>query len=108
MKHYVYIWEFDVLPHYLAEFLRCYGPDGDWARLFRRSEGYLGTLLLKDERQPMRYVTVDRWISRESHDAFRARFGEAYDALDRQCEAYTSGEASLGSFAQIDGHEERA
>ncbi len=105
MKHYVYIWEFDVLPQYLAEFLRCYAPDGEWAALFRRSEGYLGTLLLNDEAQPMRFVTVDRWTSRESHDAFRVRFGDAYDALDRQCEAFTSGEASLGSFVGIGGNE---
>lgn len=89
-----------MLPQHESEFLRHYGPNGDWAVLFRRSSAYLGTMLLMDESRPNRFVTVDRWKSRESHDAFRREFGDAYDALDRRCEAFSAGEASLGSFAE--------
>lgn len=105
MKHCACIRELDVLPQYLAGFLRRHAADGEWAALFRRSEGCSRTLLLDDEAQPMRFVTGDRRISRESLDAFRVRFGDACDAPDRQCEAFTPGEASLGSFVGIGGND---
>jgi hypothetical protein len=100
MSQFVYIWEFDVVPERKVEFLRYYGPDGDWVALFRRSADYIDTMLLDDEEQPNRFVTVDRWASRESHDAFRSRFANEYDALDRICEALTRREANLGTFVR--------
>lgn len=45
---FVVVWEFRVRPGQEAEFEARYGPDGDWARLFRLGEGYGGTVLLRD------------------------------------------------------------
>ncbi len=97
-NHYVYIWEFEVAPHKQAEFLRTYGPVGSWSALFRQASGYLGTLLLNDQVNPRRYLTVDRWTSAQAHDAFLAKFRAEYEELDRACENLTSHEASLGSY----------
>ena len=103
-EHYIYIWEFEIAPGRLEQFLRSYGPDGDWALLFRRSRGYLGTSLLRDEDNPNRYVTVDRWISRADHDSFRSQFGAEYEALDRACEKLTIREARIGNFLRTSGN----
>lgn len=94
---YTYVWEFHVRPDSLDDFERHYGPNGSWVRLFRQAGGYVETLLLKD-RAAGRYLTVDRWASREAHDAFRSKFSREYEALDRVCEGLTLRETPLGTF----------
>lgn len=96
---YTYLWEFLVQPARRAEFERHYAPDGSWVALFRQAPGYLGTQLLRDRNNHLRYVTIDHWTDIEAYRAFRTRFGEAYAALDRQCEGLTSHEAPLGEAA---------
>ena len=101
MAGYAHIWEFEVEPASIDEFERHYGPQGSWASLFRRSPGYVETLLLRDEKDPLRYRTVDRWRSAEDYRAFRAGLGRAYAELDERCAALTTRETDLG------GHVER-
>jgi hypothetical protein len=43
--HFVYIWEFEIIPHKQAEFLRPTGLQAP-GKLFKRASGYRGTLLL--------------------------------------------------------------
>ena len=100
---YTYVWEFTVAAEQRAEFERVYGPHGDWAQLFRRAPGYLGTLLLRDLTDPRRFVTVDRWQSESDHRAFRAAFALEYAALDARCEHLTTAEVPLGSFDEAGG-----
>jgi heme-degrading monooxygenase HmoA len=97
----VIIWEFRARAGREEEFERAYGPAGDWARLFERGEGYLGTELHRDGAGGRRYVTIDRWASREAFEAFRARWKKDYDDLDRRCEALTEHEAPIGSFTSV-------
>jgi quinol monooxygenase YgiN len=99
---YVVVWEFDVAPAQAAAFREAYGPGGDWAALFRRAAGYLGTVLLADTAAADRYVTVDRWIDEASYRAFRARFGDEYAALDAACEPLLRAEREVGSFTTCD------
>lgn len=88
-------------PSQQAEFERHYAPDGTWAALFRQADGYLGTQLLQDRANPLRYVTIDRWTNCESYRAFRTQFGGQYEALDRQCEGLTTHEAPLGEYSDV-------
>ena len=81
-----------------ADFERTYGPDGDWARLFSRDVGYLGTELLADLNLPRRYLTIDRWVSPDAHREFSRRWTSEYEALDSRCESLTELETRLGSF----------
>lgn len=92
----VLVWEFRPATGREAEFERAYGPDGDWAVLFQRHPGYLGTELLRGAGG--RYVTIDRWRTRAAFEDFKARHGADYAALDRKMEALTSHEASVGTF----------
>jgi heme-degrading monooxygenase HmoA len=96
---YACVWEFRVRPAFVAEFERAYGPDGDWAALFRRAEGYLRTELQRDVDDPLRYLTVDHWESRDAHAAFQREFREAYAQLDDRCEAFTVEAWLIGDFA---------
>lgn len=102
MGRYAYVWEFRVGPERKAEFEAAYGPDGDWARLFRRAPGYLRTELLSDPERPGRYLTVDHWESRAACDAFRDRFRADFDELDARCEDLTESETKLGDFETVE------
>ena len=100
-QRYVYVWAFDVAPERMQEFLSAYGPSGAWAQLFRRAPGYLETLLLQDQSDPGRFLTIDRWRSQGARDAFLAEFRAEYDALDRACEPLTRHESNLGSYWEV-------
>ncbi len=101
MDGYASVWEFRVQPSSQEEFEKHYGPNGTWAVLFSRSPGYLGTLLLRDSSEPLRYLTVDRWTGEAEYLEFRSRFAREYAELDRECESLTTHEAALGEFTDF-------
>lgn len=100
---FVTFWEFRAAPGRQAEFERNYGPGGPWVPLFRRAPGYVGSELLQDRTDPLRYLTVDRWESIEAWRAFRQRFGAEYERLDRELEGLTARESQIGEFAPAGG-----
>jgi heme-degrading monooxygenase HmoA len=89
---FVRVWRFTVKPGHEEEFVRMNGPEGDWAHLFSRAEGYLGTTLEPVVGAPGTYRTRDSWRSPEHFAAFLAAFGDAYRALDAAAEASTAEE----------------
>lgn len=98
---YVYLWRFVVRPGSEAAFEAAYGPDGDWIRLFREADGYLGTQLLRDLTHARRYVTIDRWSSREAWDAFRAARTAEWEAIDERGQGLTEHEEEIGRFEDL-------
>jgi len=103
---YTSIWEFNVRPEYVPEFIRQYGHRGAWAQLFSRATGYLGTQLLRDRQAGNRFVTLDHWASEALYREFRQRFQDEYAALDRQCGDLTLSERQLGEYSEAtDGPE---
>jgi len=93
---FVTLWEFEVKSGSEELFERTYGPDGEWAQLFRRDVRYLGRRLLRDVGAARVYVTVDSWESRAAYEEFREKFAAAYAKLDRECEGMTVWEMHLG------------
>ena len=102
MTH-IIIWQYDIVPSARDSFERAYRPDGDWAALFRGSDDYLGTQLLRDLARPDRYMTLDYWRTAGAFAAFKHAHAAAYDDLDRRCAQLTVAEALLGSFEYDDG-----
>jgi heme-degrading monooxygenase HmoA len=98
---YIYIWDFIVSKSSVLEFEKCYGPNGKWAELFRKSTGYLKTELIKDKSDPLRYLTIDHWQSERDHAEFLATFKDEYDELDRLFEELTVHETKIGTFTTI-------
>lgn len=99
----VVVWAYRVAPGREPGFERMYGADGDWARLFRRSDAYLGTALFRDTADGTRYLTVDRWTSREAYEAFLQAMHDDYAALDARGDALTVEETRLGVLADATG-----
>ena len=101
MGMYVVLWRFRPAVGREGEFERAYGPSGEWARLFRRGDGYLGTELLRRSDNAGEYLVLDRWASRGAYEAFRARWSDEYRWLDRRLEELTEEEAPLGAFETL-------
>ena len=97
----VLLWRFRVRNGAEAEFEVAYGPDGDWARLFARGEGYLGTELLRDATDPRRYLTIDRWTDAGAFARFREAFADEYAQLDARCDVLTEEEVPLGGWSAV-------
>ncbi len=97
----IIIWEFTVREEHIQEFIYAYDSNGDWASLFRRAEGYLGTQLLRSSDKPNVFLTVDRWERVTCFEIFRERFGTEYKKLDTQLEGYTSSEEKVGVFSEV-------
>jgi heme-degrading monooxygenase HmoA len=95
---FVRIWHFHARPEMAAQFRAAYGPEGDWASLFRRSAGYLGTELLQASADANSFVTLDRWTSDDAWRAFLRAWRNEYAALDRQYESLTDAEREIGEF----------
>ncbi len=98
---YVVIWEFQVRPGVEAEFERVYGPEGEWAQLFRRAEGYLRSELLRDREVWGRYLVLDYWGSVAQYEDFHAAHAADYAALDQRCEEMTLREVRVGTFSRL-------
>ena len=96
------LWSFTVAAQREQEFVRAYGPAGDWARLFAEAEGYRGTRLLRELSGLRRYLTEDTWETAEDFDRFTAAHRLRYDELDARCQALTSDESLIGIFEDTD------
>jgi len=101
MTMYVVLWRFRPLVGRESEFERAYGPSGQWAQLFRRGDGYLGTELLRRSDDSREYLTLDRWSSRAAYEAFRVRWSSEYRRLDLRLEELTEEEAPFGAFKAL-------
>lgn len=97
----MYMWEYFVRPEYEDEFEKYYGPDGEWAKLFKKGDGYIRTELYKDVDQPLRYMTTDYWETKEDSDNFRKHFTYDFEKIDNHCELFTVNEEFLGDFTQL-------
>lgn len=95
---FVTLWEFEVKPGSEELFERTYGPDGQWAELFRRDARYHGTRLLREVGAERVYVTIDEWESRAAYQEFREKFAAEYEELDRRCEGMTVRETHFGEY----------
>jgi len=92
------LWQFDVTDEQTPAFTEAYGPAGPWAVFFGRAEGYRGTELYRRTGAPPRFLTLDRWITREAYQAFRRDHATDYSALDAACDGLTLGETFLAAW----------
>ena len=98
---FVALWEFEVKPGCEKEFEKVYGPEGDWADLFRNDANYRETRLWHDAARPAIYLTMDFWTSRRAYEEFMASHAAAYQRLDAAGEKLTLGERKIGGYEQV-------
>ncbi|KAB7743303.1 hypothetical protein GA707_14480 [Nostocoides sp. F2B08] len=97
---FVRVWQYEVRGGREAEFLRVYGGDGTWARLFARSDGFRGTELFRSVSDPRAFLTVDRFTSEQEFRWVLERYGERYAAVDDAAAALTVSEHEIATGTQ--------
>lgn len=95
------VWQFEVREGNREEFERIYGPAGEWARLFGRAHGFVETLLIRAVDEPSRYLTVDRWQTRDDWLNFHHAFADEYRLLDERTAGLAHRDTPLGDFDEI-------
>lgn len=98
---YVIIWEYLVKADQIANFEATYSARGVWAKLFQKSNAYLGTALLANEGHRQRYITIDRWMSSQAYESFLSEWKSAYQNLDAQCAGLTERETLIGKWETV-------
>lgn len=93
------LWRFRPAPGEEAAFEAGYGPEGDWAHLFRTADGFVRTDLLRGADGD--YLTIDCWRDEASWLAFQRNRRAEYEALDRRFAALTASEEKLGIFTLL-------
>lgn len=94
---FVIVWEYRVRPGAEEAFATLYGPEGDWAALFRAHPGFLGTELLSGTGAAP-WLTIDRWDSEAAWAACMEDSREAYAGLDARGDALSVAERCIGHY----------
>lgn len=95
---YVRLWRYRVTLGREIEFAQAYGPDGDWARLFRRGAGYLHTELLRETPGAGACLTINRWRTAADWQGFLEKHGPAYRELGRRLAPLCTENVELGNY----------
>ena len=98
---FVALWEYEVKPGCEKRFVKVYGPQGDWAKLFRIDANYQETRLLHDPENPANFLTLDFWASRPAYENFMATHAAGYKRLDAAGKELTLREKKIGWFELV-------
>jgi heme-degrading monooxygenase HmoA len=93
------IWEFVVKEQARGQFELAYGPGGAWSKLFSRSEGFRGITLLRDVKNPRRYLAFDLWDTAAQREQALAEQKAEYVALDSSLADWTESRTEVGTFS---------
>jgi heme-degrading monooxygenase HmoA len=93
------VWEFVVKEEARGQFELAYGPGGAWSKLFARYPGFRGTTVLRDTKNPRRYLTVDFWETEAQWEQALAECQAEYANLDAAFGEWTKSRAEVGIFS---------
>ena len=88
-----FVWEFFVKEEARGPFELAYGPGGAWGNLFAQCPGFRGTTLLRDTKNPRRYLAIDLWDTeaqraqvlierRDDYARLEAAFGDWTESMN--------------------------
>jgi hypothetical protein len=95
------IWEFRVKPEKARTFEQHYCGSGSWAQFFRKGAGFRDTVLIQDEQDANRYLTIDTWEALHWFDSFKEQFRVEYEKIDKEFEDLTESERRIGVFGDV-------
>jgi len=90
--------EFVVKEEAQGQFELAYGPGGAWSKLFAQSPGFRGTTLLRDTKNPRRYLTIDLWDTEAQREQVLAERKAEYSSLDAAFGDWTESMTEVGVF----------
>ena len=92
------VWEFVVKEEARGQFELAYGPGGAWSKLFAQCPGFRGTSLLRDTKNPRRYLTIDLWDTEAQREQTLAEHKAEYSNLHATFDDWTESKTEVGIF----------
>ncbi|GAB4541311.1 MAG: hypothetical protein Kow0063_32040 [Anaerolineae bacterium] len=92
------VWEFIVREEARGQFELAYGPGGAWSNLLARCPGFRGITLLRDAKNPGRYLAIDFWDTEAQREQALAERETEYSNLDATLGDWTESRAEVGIF----------
>lgn len=92
------VWEFVIREEARGQFELVYGPGGAWSKLFAQSPGFRGATLLRDTKNPRRYLMIDLWETEAQREQALAERKAEYSDLDAALADWAESRAERGVF----------
>ncbi|UCD37600.1 MAG: antibiotic biosynthesis monooxygenase [Fidelibacterota bacterium] len=93
--------EFVVKEEARGQFELAYGPGGAWSKLFARCPGFRGTTLLRDTKNPNRYLTMDFWETEAQREQVLADRKAEYSRLNATFTDWIVSKTEVGVFRML-------
>jgi heme-degrading monooxygenase HmoA len=93
--------EFVVKEEARGHFELAYGPGGAWSKLFAGCPGFRGTTLLRDTKNPRRYLSIDFWDTLAQQEQWLAERKAEYANLDAAFADWTESRTEVGIFSVL-------
>ena len=90
--------EFVVKEEAQGLFELAYGPGAAWSKLFARCQGFHGTTLLRDTKNPRRYLTIDFWDTEDQREQMLGERRAEFADLDARFSEWTESRTEVGTF----------
>jgi heme-degrading monooxygenase HmoA len=95
------VWEFVIKEEARGQFELAYGPGGAWSKLFARCPGFRGTTVLRDAKNPRRYLTIDLWETGTQREQALAEHKAEYANLKTVLDEWTESRTEVGIFSVL-------
>jgi heme-degrading monooxygenase HmoA len=92
------ICEFVVKEEAQGQFELAYGPGGAWSKLFARYSGFRGATVLRDTKNPRRYLTIECWDTEAQREQVLAERKAEYSNLDAVLSDWIESKTEVGIF----------
>lgn len=92
------IWEFVVKEEARGQFELAYGPGGAWSGLFGWYPGFRGITLLRDMKNPRRYLAIEVWETEAQREQALAERHAEYANLDAAFAEWCESRIEVGVF----------
>lgn len=93
------VWEFIVKEEARGQFELAHGPGGAWSTLFARHAGFRGITMLRDTKNPLRYLMLEVWDTEEQREQVLSERKADYADLVAALGGWTESKTVLGSFS---------
>jgi heme-degrading monooxygenase HmoA len=96
-----FVWAFVVKEEARGQFELAYGPGGAWSKLFARCPGFRGTTVLRNTKNPRRYLTIDLWETAAQREQALAENKAEYSDLEAALGEWTESKTEVGIFSVL-------
>jgi len=95
------IWEYVVKEEAQDQFRLAYGPGGAWSKLFAQCPGFQGINVLRDMKNPRRYLMIEIWKTEALRELALAKHKAEFSELEIVLDGLIESKTKIGIFSML-------